>query len=87
MNRKTLHLRVNPRGGWDVTLTPARDLAHFAERDAALAFARHKAQTQQLDLVVHDAQGAVVATEVHDPDLRAPATPPSGPQTAGNGGR
>lgn len=76
MNRKTLHVLANPSGGWDVTLTPGRDLAHFTERDAALAFARERALAQQLDLVVHDQQGTVLATEIYDPDLRAPAAQP-----------
>lgn len=87
MNRKTLHVLVNPSGGWDVTLTPARDLAHFTEQGAALAFAREKAVTQQLDLVVHDAQGAVVAMEVYDPDLQPPVASLSDTPAEETGGR
>ncbi|HJO34916.1 MAG TPA: DUF2188 domain-containing protein [Gammaproteobacteria bacterium] len=86
MNRKKLHILVNPNGGWDVVLTPARDLAHFAEREAALAFARRKARVQHLDLVVHDADGGVVATEVYDPSLQASRMPPTMPPK-GTGGR
>jgi hypothetical protein len=55
-----VHVKQNNSGAWQVTGGSIRGRYRFASRDHALAFSRAIANASEVDLYVHQRDGAIV---------------------------